>query len=352
MSSLSVENLAPVVGIKEMVDNGLAQVPLLYVRPVHDRPSAASVSDDQQIPVIDMAGIDSPNSRSKILAELGRACENWGFFQVINHGIHPHVIENLRAAAQKFFQQPSEERMRYHSQSFRASVGYSTSFNPSLEKVRDWRDTLSFNRFPGECDGFQEAPDICKQPLQEYIAGVEKLAGTLYKAIFDSLGLDDKYLEAALPGIPRVLMGINYYPPCPDPSLTLGLSGHSDVSCLTILQPDEVPGLQVRKGATWVVVKPIKDAFVVNLADQTEILTNGRYKSIEHRVVTNTEKPRMSIACFFGPAEDTIIAPLSELIDEKTNPPRYKPTRFGDYVKNFTTNRLLSNRGTLDFARV
>ena len=68
-------------------------------------------------------------------------------------------------------------------------------------------------------------------------------------------------------------------------------------------------------------------------------------------MVTNRAKPRMSIACFFGPAEDAIVAPLPALLDEK-NPPLYKATKFADYLHNFSTNGLLANRGTLDFARI
>lgn len=345
-----------VVGIKELVDSGnFHAVPPIYVRPLHERPDtlAFSAPADACIPVIDLANLRHGNdAECSMIRELGQACEEWGFFQVVNHGVEPAVIQQLRAAALAFFKQPAEERMRFHKQSFGASVDYSTSFNPSVEKVRDWRDTLSFNRFPGVCDGFQEGPDICRKEVQEYIKQVEALAKKLYNAIFESAGLNKECIQKEVPGIARVLMGINYYPPCPDPTLTLGLSGHSDISCLTILHPDDVPGLQIKHKGSWVPVFPVDpSAFVVNLADQTEILTNGKYKSIEHRVVTNGDKPRMSIACFFGPKEDTCIAPLPKLVNEN-NPLRYKCIKFEDYVKNFTSNRLLSDRGTLDFARI
>mgnify|MGYP002775128295 CR=1 FL=1 len=80
----------------------------------------------------------------------------------MNHGVSHNIIQDLRDAALKFFQLPAKERMHLNNQFFGSSVSYSTSFNPKYEKVREWRDTLSFNRFPGRCDGFQEAPTICK----------------------------------------------------------------------------------------------------------------------------------------------------------------------------------------------
>ncbi|MCO5590773.1 hypothetical protein L7F22_044748 [Adiantum nelumboides] len=192
-----------------------------------------------------------------------------------------------------------------------------------------------------------------KKEVQEFMKGVDAFAGILFKAIFESLGLEE-YAEKEVPSgtIPRVRMSINYYPPCPDPNLTLGLSPHSDVGSLTVLHPGVVPGLEIKHKQTWIPVIPADpSAFVINVADQIEIWTNGKYKSIEHRVVTNTKKPRMSFACFYGPLDETVVAPLPTLVDEN-HPPRFKPTKFEDYLKNFASNRLLANRGFLDLARV
>jgi isopenicillin N synthase-like dioxygenase len=98
------------------------------------------------------------------------------------------------------------------------------------------------------------------------------VARIVYKSVFASLGLDDEYIEKSVPGIPREVMAVNYFPNCPDPSLTLGLSGHSDVGCLTVLHPSEVPGLQIKHKGAWIPVVPIhEDAFIVNLADQVEV---------------------------------------------------------------------------------
>ena len=80
----------------------------------------------------------------------------------MNHGVSQTIIQDLRDAALKFFQLPAKERMCFHGRIFGSPIVYSTSFNPKYEKVREWRDTLTFSRLPGRCDGFQEAPAICK----------------------------------------------------------------------------------------------------------------------------------------------------------------------------------------------
>ncbi|KAL8090938.1 hypothetical protein AgCh_040135 [Apium graveolens] len=106
-------------------------------------------------------------------------------------------------------------------------------------------------------------------------------------------------------------MRMNYYPPCPQPDQVIGIAPHSDSVGLTILlQLNETEGLQVRKDGIWVPIKPLPSAFVVNIGDILEVVTNGTYLSIEHRGVVNSEKERMSIATFlnsnlqgdFGPA--------------------------------------------------
>ena len=65
---------------------------------------------------------------------------------------------------------------------------------------------------------------------------------------------------------------MNYYPPCPQPELVIGLNNHSDASAITILlQVNEMEGLQIRKDGRWVPVKPLPNAFVVNIGDVMEV---------------------------------------------------------------------------------
>ncbi|XP_026440618.1 probable 2-oxoglutarate/Fe(II)-dependent dioxygenase [Papaver somniferum] len=97
-------------------------------------------------------------------------------------------------------------------------------------------------------------------------------------------------------------MRMNYYPPCPQPELAIGLTPHSDFGGLTILlQINKVEGLQINKEERWISVKPLPNAFVVNVGDVLEIMTNGIYRSVDHRAVVNSTKKRLSIATFHDP---------------------------------------------------
>lgn len=45
-----------------------------------------------------------------------------------------------------------------------------------------------------------------------------------------------------------------------------------------------------------------------------QILTNGQYKSNEHRAIVHAETDRISLAAFHSPTEEAIIGPLPELV--------------------------------------
>jgi len=65
---------------------------------------------------------------------------------------------------------------------------------------------------------------------------------------------------------------VNYYPPCPDPSVALGIAMHSDPTILTLLLQGDVPGLQVwTKDGEWLTVEPIPDAIMVSVGYFLEV---------------------------------------------------------------------------------
>ncbi|KAL6955961.1 Jasmonate-induced oxygenase 2 [Sarracenia purpurea var. burkii] len=147
-----------------------------------------------------------------------------------------------------------------------------------------------------------------------------------------NLGLGEEYLQKAFGGNNvGVCLRVNFYPKCPQPDLTLGLSSHSDPGGMTILLPDHnVAGLQVRKNDRWITVKPAPHAFIVNIGDQIQMLSNAVYKSVEHRVIVNSAKERVSLAFFYNPKSDLLIKPATELVTPE-RPALYQPMTFDEY---------------------
>lgn len=110
-----------------------------------------------------------------------------------------------------------------------------------------------------------------RQVVEEYGNEMKKLAQKLLGIISESLSLPPSSIEEAVGEIYQNIT-MSYYPPCPQPELTLGLQSHSDMGAITLLIQDDVGGLQLYKDDHWLTVPPISHAILVLIADQTEVL--------------------------------------------------------------------------------
>lgn len=93
-----------------------------------------------------------------------------------------------------------------------------------------------------------------------------KIGKLLFELLSEALGLSPNYLNDI--GCSEGLaLGSHYYPPCPQPNLTLGTSEHSDNVFITVLFQDHIGGLQIRHQKKWVDVPPVTGALVVNVGE-------------------------------------------------------------------------------------
>ncbi|KAH7844906.1 hypothetical protein Vadar_032893 [Vaccinium darrowii] len=325
----------PRKGVKYLVDTTpyMRVLPEEYVLPLQpkiNRMSAGSAA----IPVIDLSGLDGPVERRMMTAEaIASACAEWGFFRVINHGINASIMEEMLKVVDGFFNLTLEEKMKYASEDVMNPVRYGTSLNTSKPHALHWRDYLrhfghpihtSFHLWP-------QNPSNYRDVAKEYLEEIWKLALKISGGISKGLGLDWDYIEKSL-GEGCQIMASNYYPPCPEPHKTLGLAAHSDHGGITILMQNEVDGLQVKHQEKWVAVQHLPGSLVVNIGDYIEILSNGKYKSVEHRAVVNETRTRISVAVGHGPEMTATVAPASPLVDEKSRI-KYRPITYKDYMR-------------------
>lgn len=126
-----------------------------------------------------------------------------------------------------------------------------------------------------------------------------KLCENLMKILSRNLGLQEDRLQNAFGGKEEAggCLRVNYYPICPQPELTLGLSPHSDPGGLTILLPDEyVTGLQVRgSDDAWISVQPAPHALIVNIGDQIQVSIYYVYFSINFFNITGSFEPKLEL---------------------------------------------------------
>jgi isopenicillin N synthase-like dioxygenase len=104
----------------------------------------------------------------------------------------------------------------------------------------------------------------------KYAQELRALGLRLLDLISEGLGLGPNYFSVELSENPVVIS--HHYPPCPEPSLTLGASRHKDPNILTILfQEPNITALQVFKDGAWIPVEPIPNAFVVNMGFMLQV---------------------------------------------------------------------------------
>ncbi|XP_015576938.2 2-oxoglutarate-dependent dioxygenase 19 [Ricinus communis] len=311
------------------------------------------VSDTEgAIPVIDYSLLisSSPDHRSKIIHDLGKACQEWGFFMVINHGVPEKLMRSMIDACKGFFDLSEEEKQEYTGSHVLDPIRCGTSFNTSVEKVFCWRDFLKV--FVHPVFHSPSKPVGLSDTMLEYSKRVKEVTRELLKGISESLGLEADYIENALNFERGLQISIaNYYPPCTEPELAMGLPCHSDHGLLTLLIENGVSGLQVQHKGKWVNLNSIPNSFLVNTGDHLEILSNGKFKSILHRAVVNKNNTRISIAMAHGPSLDTVVSPAPELLDRESKAPAYIGIKYEEYV-NLQQSNKLDGKSCLDRVRI
>ncbi|XAR66650.1 Thebaine 6-O-demethylase [Bertholletia excelsa] len=265
----SIGSSLQVPSVQELAKRPMITIPPQYVRDDQDPLIISDTSSSPDIPVIDLQGLLSSDSMNSELEKLHSACKEWGFFQLINHGISSAMVEKVKQEIEDLFNLPMEEKK---------SCGKS---------------------------------QVLRAEERELMEG----------------------------GLMQALR-INYYPPCPKPELVLGVTPHSDGSLLTIvLQLNQVDGLQIKKDGMWIPIRPLPSAFVVNVGDSLEILSNGIYKSIQHRAVVNSEKERISVAAFHSPKFEGELGPAPSLVTPET-PALFKRVGIAEYYRRYLARKL------------
>ncbi|WOG96582.1 hypothetical protein DCAR_0415918 [Daucus carota subsp. sativus] len=280
------------------------------------------------IPVIDLNSLQSSSpSADRELEKLRVSVTSCGCFQLIGHGMTSSFLDQVYSIGRDFFALPLQEKLKCFKTAENPQ-GYGNDSEHS--EVLEWTDRLYLVTSPEDQIKFQawpQSPAIFRELLQEYTEKIKLLNEVVLKVLSRSLNLKascllDQYGENAY-----MIARFNYYPACPRPDLTLGVKPHADATAITfLLQDKQVEGLQVLKDDQWFSVPTVPDALLVNIGDQVEIMSNGIYKSPVHRVVTNSERERMTVAMFCSPNSTRYIEPAEELIS-KTRPRLYKKVK-------------------------
>ncbi|KAF8006383.1 hypothetical protein BT93_K0628 [Corymbia citriodora subsp. variegata] len=339
-------------GVKGLVDSGATKVPRIFVHP-HE--SLRGLSSDAngtslQIPTVDLRGYRD-SRRQDVIDGIREASETWGFFQIINHGMPLDVMDNMLEGVKKFHEQRVELKKELYSRDGTKRVRYFSTGDLFVLKAATWKDTVVFEFQDGDLDP-EALPPICREAVFEYEKHIAELKTSLAELLSEALGLGSDYLSGTECMKSETVLG-HYYPACPEPELTLGTAHHSDISFLTLLLQDHHGGLQILHENHWVDAVPVHGALLANIGDFMQLVTNGKFKSVEHRVLSGRVGPRVSVACFLSLSRTERtkpLAPIKELLSEN-NPPIYKETSISEYVACFRSHGLRAS-STLPHFRI
>ena len=307
---------------------------------------------NEMIPVIDLgpylAGV--PGAIDRIAEELHFALTEIGFYFIVNHNVPSEQILAAFQQAARFHALPLHKKLEVKLD--KHNVGYLTmkgdtlrtstvetvtrpNINEAFFVARDLssdhpevladRRFRSANRWPKHLPGFREA-------IVTYCESMEQLVRKLVRLYARALRLPFEYFDQPLRE-PQYKLRMTHYPYQADLGEgEFGIAPHTDTSFLTLLAPNDVPGLSIRtQSGQWIDAPAIPGAFVVNGGQLLQRWTNDYFLATPHRAVNRSGNARYALAFFCDSNIDWPIAAVPTCVGPD-KPPKYATTYYTEYM--------------------
>ncbi|KAK6230360.1 hypothetical protein QUC31_001878 [Theobroma cacao] len=229
------------------------------------------VCEEIELPLIDLSGLNlGPFERQKCIEQMAEASSEWGFFQIVNHGIPEELLDRLKSEQMKVFHRPFDKKagknfLNLSAQSYRwgnplatslRNLSWSEALHISLKDVSRMDES---NKLSYRCCFMKLA--LCYHPPAKHFQNPQRLS-------------------QPWPGVPSATRPLPLW-----------------------LSPQRAFASEAKAACA---------------------LSNGMYESITHRVVANQEVERYSMAYFYCPTYETVIESCSK-------PALYRNFNFKEY---------------------
>ncbi|XP_020224720.1 flavanone 3-dioxygenase 3 [Cajanus cajan] len=274
-----------------------------------------SASEDE-IPTVDYLLLfsDDPVQRFLALENLRQACQEYGFFYLVNHNIPGEVLDSVLKGFSGFCDPKTIDERKVFGKSG-PSDKIRWDLNSSAGENREYLKVVAHPQFHSPSN-----PSSLRKNIEEYHKAMRMMVVGLARAVSKTLGFEEDYIEKEFnlkSGFD--VMALNLYPPNSRSKGAIGIPEHTDPGFVITLVQDVDGGLQILSHqGKWINVHIPHHAILIQLGDHLEILTNGKYKSHIHRVIVkNNEVQRISVVTLHGPALDKFISPSTEFVDRE-----------------------------------
>ena len=261
--------------------------------------------------------------RAKDCAEQMRtACEEWGCFVAVHHGIEVELLQQTLQVGHAFFNLPDEVKRKYDLRNFgprwrgympfggetslqgtkvdaKEGLYLGAEHDPRSPRVLAGLPTWGANVLPDE-----ELPEM-RGIVESALKALQALGDRCMNLLSVGLGLPAQHLQDQITEHePVVLPRIFRYPPVKAKD-QWGIGAHSDYGLWTMILTD-APGLEfLHAKHGWCAVPHLPDGIAMNVGDVLDRLTAGRFKSAYHRARNvSSSQPRLSLPFFYDPSWD------------------------------------------------
>lgn len=322
-------------------------------------PRPFRTASHDEFPILDvgpyLAGAEG--ALDALAAQVRDALERVGFMMWINHDLDQDIIKAAFAGSRQFHDLPHEEKMKLKvdkHQSGYVPMGLSLNRNSSVDgtkglktnamenltyyqdrapddpKVLSGERFRSMNRWPDPvlAPGFRESQ-------MNFHAMMTDLGYRMMPVIARALEMPADYFDDFFKD-PSVVVRMVKYPAMGElRDDQFGSASHTDAGFITMLPQSNQPGLQIKTPeGEWVDHPPMENGVIVNSGNMLRRFSNNRFLASPHRVTAATDADRYSLAFFFNPDLDDIIAPVASCCTAE-NPAQYEPQRYGDYFADY-----------------
>ena len=311
------------------------------------------MANTETIPVIDLGPYlaGEAGALDRTAKELRFALTEIGFYFIVNHGVPRAQIDGVFEAVKRLHELPAESKARFkldnHNTGYLPMRGNTlrtstvqTGTRPNLneaffvkrELAPDHPDVLAGRRYRG----LNRWPDTelpaFRPTIVAYCDTMERLVKKMVRLYARALDLPAVYFDGPFEDCQYTLR-MTHYPHQEGPAVDeFGLAPHTDTSFLTLLAPNDVPGLSIRtQSGKWIEAPAIADAYVVNGGQMLQRWTNDLFLATPHRAINSTGGERYAIPFFCDSNIDWPVAAVPTTVGPD-KPPKYPTTWYSDYM--------------------